>query len=299
MSGFTDSWLALREPADQRARNLALVQEVRRYYEALPSLRIMDLGAGTGSNLRFMAPLLGHGQQWLLLDHDASLLARAPDRIQAWAQANAATATPTETGCVLSAEHFSARVECQTIDLAREMPSLPFEQTNLVTGAALLDLVSSQWLGELAGLCAQHQCAALFSLTFDGSIRWQPRLPLDSQVNLLLNRHQRQDKGFGMALGSSAVTDFHRVFGGSGFRLLQRYSPWTIGADQRELHQALLTGWTEAVSEPLIGLAASQREQIERWSGERAGLTTDSASRLLVGHADQLALPGYQSQVAT
>src|SRR3954470_21838171 len=113
-------WLALREPADTRTRDAVAEEIVPPLLERLEKaaetgVRIVDLGAGTGANLRWLAPRLPHPdrQQWLLVDHDPGLLARGP------VQATAVRADVVDLGTVL-AEHGGA---------------------DLVTAAALLDLL--------------------------------------------------------------------------------------------------------------------------------------------------------------
>ena len=39
-------------------------------------MRVLDLGAGTGANLRATAPLIEAPQHWVLADNDVELLAR-------------------------------------------------------------------------------------------------------------------------------------------------------------------------------------------------------------------------------
>ena len=46
---------------------------------------VVDLGAGTGSLFRFLAPIIGRGQDWILADADAALLEDAFGRTAAWA----------------------------------------------------------------------------------------------------------------------------------------------------------------------------------------------------------------------
>ena len=46
------------------------------------------------------------------------------------------------------------------------------DDAHLVTGSALLDLVSEQWLRRLVDACARRACGACFALTYDGEIRW-------------------------------------------------------------------------------------------------------------------------------
>ena len=88
MTGFTADWLALREPADRRARNRELVRDLTAWRRDLRELAVVDLGAGTGAALRYLAPRLGGEQTWLLLDHDAALLGLVEARTSDWAREN-------------------------------------------------------------------------------------------------------------------------------------------------------------------------------------------------------------------
>ena len=68
MTRFAD-WLALREPADAAARSAELVDRL-----ALRSpLLIHDLGSGTGSMARWLAPRLPAPQRWVLQREDDRL----------------------------------------------------------------------------------------------------------------------------------------------------------------------------------------------------------------------------------
>ncbi|HKH34927.1 MAG TPA: hypothetical protein VKA80_12340, partial [Beijerinckiaceae bacterium] len=64
MSGFSADWLALREPADHRARNRELLAQLRARFAGQEAVTVVDLGSGTGSNLRACAPQLAPRQRW-------------------------------------------------------------------------------------------------------------------------------------------------------------------------------------------------------------------------------------------
>ena len=73
MSGFSSDWLKLRESADHRARNQELLAKLAACFAEREAILVADLGAGTGSNLRAIAPHLPSRQQWVLVDHDPVL----------------------------------------------------------------------------------------------------------------------------------------------------------------------------------------------------------------------------------
>ncbi len=79
MTGFSPGWLALRAPFDGRARDKPLAQ---RFAASLPrSPLIVDLGAGTGTNVLALAPLAGPEARFRLVDNDRALLDIARARL--------------------------------------------------------------------------------------------------------------------------------------------------------------------------------------------------------------------------
>ena len=67
-SDFSAEWLALREPVDHRSRADELVPILCEEWQRCGWERIVDLGCGTGSNLRYLAPKLPGFQHWILVD---------------------------------------------------------------------------------------------------------------------------------------------------------------------------------------------------------------------------------------
>ena len=190
MKGFSADWLALREPADAAARSPELTKRLAAFCADKEQLRILDLGSGTGSNLRFLAPHLKPAQSWTLVDHDEGLLALAA-----------------EAGKSLS----GVEVVCRKLDLAKDLDSLDLSEVDLVTASALMDLVSAEWFDRLAAVCRAAGCAVFFVLTYDGVLEVRPSERLDPLIRELFNRHQNEDKGFGPALGPEAPKHMARA----------------------------------------------------------------------------------------
>ena len=144
MSGFSAEWLALRAAADRRSRSRPLLAVLRRRLAgragARSPLRILDLGAGTGSTLAALAPVLPGRQQWTLADDDAALLWRA----------------------VAAPRPFRVLVRTIAVNLAdpAALPAL-IDGTRLATASALLDLVSLDWCRRLVRLLAGFELLAL------------------------------------------------------------------------------------------------------------------------------------------
>jgi len=257
VSEFTAEWLALREPADWRARSKRVTQTVAR---ALPhdGIRAVDLGAGPGSNARFLASALPMPQDWLLVDGNPALLEYANRRIG-----------------------FAARV--RVLDLSRlDALDEVFASCHLVTAAALLDLVSDQWLTALCALCRAHRTAVLFALTYDGRIHCSPPDAEDERLRTLVNRHQRTDKGIGRALGPDAAAHAAEHLEASGYQVTRDRSDWILESDSADLQRELIVGWVAAAAE----VAPEYVEIMGRWLARRLFHIAEGRLRIVVGHED-------------
>ena len=284
---FSPEWLALREPADAAARSVALAESVVDGRSGAEPIRVLDLAAGTGANARYLVDRLPLEQDWLLTDIDLSLLALVPERMSAWARIRGCVVSTDEHGVrVTGASRPEWRLATRRVDLsALDDPSL-FANRNLVTGSALLDLVSEAWLRTLAARCREAGAAALFALTYDGRIECLPADPEDQTIRDLVNRHQRTDKGFGPALCPDAVAAAERCFGSEGYHVRRELSDWMLPADTRELQRQLVEGWAGAARE----VSPAHSAPIEGWRSRRLALIDRGKSRIIVGHEDLAAI---------
>jgi SAM-dependent methyltransferase len=272
---FDAAWLRLRELADHSARSASLLNHLVDTWSAHGWSRVLDLGSGTGSNLRYLAPRLPTPQSWTLLDHDAALLPRA-------AQAPSRVTVRTRVG-----------------ELAEEGLE-EVARAHLVTASALLDLVSESWLTALASECQAYRCGVFFTLNYSGDIRWgEPsNQPIgasgpgdpdfgDAVIRDAMNSHQRRDKGLGPALGPQAPSAAESLLRARGYATWTAPSPWRLGPGDEPLARMLLAGWEKAALEEL----PDEAEFIRVWSRRKRRLIQQGRFSLYVGHVDLLALP--------
>ncbi|MGI9434712.1 MAG: class I SAM-dependent methyltransferase [Geminicoccaceae bacterium] len=258
MSGFDPGWLALREPYDHRARDAELTAA---FVDALgPSPRLIDLGSGSGSNLRFLVPYLPPTQSWLCIDHDPALL-----------RVLEATKPP------------DVAVETRRLDLATQLDEIPNEPEAGVTAAALLDLTSRAWLDQLAERC--HGVPVLMTLSVDGEMAFEPGDSLDEPVCAAFWHHQKIDKGFGPALGQDASRYLEQRLGDLGHDVRSAKSNWAFAAEDTAILAPLLEGIAAAAAEiePTLPCQA--------WLDRRLAAIDAGRLALMVGHEDLLALP--------
>lgn len=292
MSSFSTHWLALREPADASSRAAGLAGLLRDAVGAIQSrhsrVEIIDLGAGTGANLRYVAPRLAGAQDWLLVERDPLLLAAMAQQLQAWSHATHGRFTASGAQFAVRADRFECRVQSLALDLALQLDRLPLRRGMLLTASALLDLVSEDWLRMLMQRAAAAEAAVWFTLTYDGRIDCDPVAADDREVRELFNQHQLGDKGFGLALGPAAARTAQQILGEHGYLVQCASSDWCVGPDQAALQYALVEGWFAAACE----IAPTRTPMLRAWRELRRAHIAALRSTLRVGHVDMVGRPG-------
>ncbi|MFC7012373.1 SAM-dependent methyltransferase [Streptomyces viridiviolaceus] len=265
---YAPEWLQLREGADAAARAHDLLDPLRIRLANLPGradgLVVHDLGCGTGSMGRWLAPLLDGPQHWILHDRDPYLLHFA------------AVASPRS-----AADGSRVTVETRRGDIARLTPDA-LVGASLVTASALLDVLTPEEAAALAAACAGAGCPALLTLSVAGRVELAPSHPLDTEITEAFNDHQRRSG----LLGPDAVTVVAEAFAEHGATVRAHPSPWRLGPGEAALTAQWLRGWVGAAVEQRPEL----RERADRYLAERLAACVAGKLRVLVHHSDLLAL---------
>jgi SAM-dependent methyltransferase len=263
---FSPEWLALREPADHASVNAEVRDALRARFAAKASIRVVDLGCGAGSNLRGTCGALGVKQHWTLVDYDPKLLAAAKTRLATFEQG-------------------------RTLDVAFKQADLSsgnfgdvIAGADLVTAAALFDLVSAPVINKLVAAIAANRQSFFTALTYDGISSWLPAHPADNAMRDAFNAHQRGDKGFGPAEGPGATDTLAKAFSQHGYRVMRGKSPWVLDGRFLQLRRELDQGFAGAVRETGKVDAAD----IDSWLKARLG---NDGAVTIVGHEDLFAYP--------
>jgi Methyltransferase domain len=254
-------WLALREPADAAARAGELVAPVRGHLAGTPRAVIHDLGTGTGSMRRWLAPRLAGPQHWVMYDRDADLLRRAAGSM---------------AGGPVTAE-------TRERDITR-LTAAELAGASLVTASALLDMLTADEVERVVAACAPV-APALFSISVAGRVELTPADPLDAEIAAAFNAHQRRTVAGRTLLGPDAVQVTVAAFERHGVTVRTRPSPWRLGAGQAPLVAEWFRGW--------VGAACEQRPELAgpaaRYARRRLADAAEGRLTVVVHHTDLLA----------
>jgi hypothetical protein len=203
---------------------------------------------------RWLAPRLPLPQHWVLHDRDAGLLALA------------ARALPP-----------GITVETRIGDLTR-LTAADLAGASLVTGSALLDMLTAAEIERLVAACAGHP--TLLTLIVIGSVSLDPPHPLDAAVAAAFDAHQRRTVQGRTLAGPDAADVAVTAFRDRGIGVEVRETPWRLGPDR--LARAWFDGWVAAALEQEPALSAQLATYVpSRMEQLRSGRLTVS-----VGHRD-------------
>ncbi len=267
MPRVSSAWLALREAADAAARSTELVGLVRSRLAGRSRVIIHDLGCGTGSMGRWLAPQLPGPQHWVGYDRDTELLE--------WAMAN--IVHKAEDGAAVTVQAFQR-------DITRLAPD-DLATTDLVTASAVLDLLTADEIGRIVAACVDARCAVLWTTSVVGRVDITPADPLDAQIAAAFNAHQRRAIGDRRLLGPDAVGAAVDAFVRHGVATVVRPSPWRLGADDVYLQHKWLAGWAAAACEQQPDLAGPAASYVRRRLAEASRGLLD----VVVHHQDLFA----------
>lgn len=265
-NGVDPGWLSLRGPADIRARttyagdlttrlNRHLTRRLRDEHGVV---RLVDVGAGTGTGARWLRERLPWEQDWRLVDHDPRLLAAVPTMGEGWAR-----------GVVAGVADLSAL--------------LADEPAHVVTCQALLDILTTDETDAVISPAVASDAALLLSLNVTGEVDISPPHPDDELVAEAFDAHQRRAGRLGPDAGAYAA----RVLTGHGYAVTMAATSWHLGAAESALTREWLEGRAFAAAEQ----RPDQADRIGRWHEDRDRLAKRGELTAVVGHVDVLALP--------
>jgi methyltransferase family protein len=264
-------WLALREPADSAARSTRLVTELLPRLRTDAPLAVHDLGCGTGSMLRWLAPRLPGPQHWICHDRDDELLAEL-----------------STSASVNDIHGANVAVDVHVCDITRLEPD-DLAGATLITTSALLDILTATELARLATTLLTVDCPVLLTLSVTGQVELVPPDAADERIRQAFNTHQRRTTGDGRGLlGPAAARAATDLFTARGATVLSAPSAWRLGAADAALIGEWLTGW--------VGAACEQDPELADWADDylrtRLDAAADGQLEVTVHHQDLLIVPG-------
>lgn len=289
---FATDWLEERYRFDVAARNPSVEAACLQYFSKATDIRIIDIGAGSGANLVYLADKLPPLQHWALLDLNPKLLKAARTRIKNWGIAKGYEVS--EHGDQISLERPARRIEVQLVhgSMLKLAKIFNLSSYHLATASAVLDLLTADMADQLLKTLHTHRLALLATLNYQ-QMEYFPREKADKRFIKQYEEHMQREQDFGRALGPACVAHLQQVYQNLPTGTFQMGpSRWQIEPSDQDMHLHLL----HFLEKSLISLPANQQspQALHEWLDRKRAFLQARQLRLTVEHQDCFAAPVYE-----
>ncbi len=192
MHEFQNKWLNLRETVDRNSRNKRILYLINKFFKNKKNIRIVDLGSGAGSNYRFLKSRLLNNQYWSFVDisHQSTNYFKKNIKLSSKIK----------------------KTNFKIVDVINNLEKINFNDYNLVTGSAFLDILPKTWFKNFYKLNVDTEIV-YFALNYNGNFKFFPKHKDDKKILNIFNKDQKSDKGIGeVAVGPDCTELINKAF---------------------------------------------------------------------------------------
>ncbi len=282
---FSLSWIKSREPYDSLSRSdllVSLYKKDRHFFK-----KILDLGGGNGSFLRWCDSKNIVYDDFLIIDHDQSLLKNFFNITKKYFFQNSEELLKINTMSYELQKKDSKRpsyITLQQQDILRSIESI--NNYNVISLSAVSDLLSRNHIKEIFNKIEKDKII-YFSICFDGTVKWENKNKYDKYIISMFNKHQQQEKTLGFALGLKNIEIIKNISLKKGFRTTIADSSWILNSyiDNDRNFQNL---YLKTIYKPLRKYEFIDQEILKEWFQAKTKDIKMKKSNLRVGHKDIL-----------
>ena len=282
---FTTTWINLRESYDMLSRS-DLLQNLYKNNK-MNLKKVIDLGGGNGSFLRWCHYKNIIYDDFLIIDNDEALLKSFYPRTKSYLSKMSLS--------LIKDNMMSYRIQniknnkdgfitlrkqdfYKSIDIINDY--------NLVSFSAVSDLLSKKFIKFLFDKIDKGT-NLYFSICFDGRVKWKNKNKHDKYIVSMFNQHQKQEKTTGVALGLNSIDFIKNVAKKNDYKIYIADSSWSVDShdnDSRIFQKAYLN----TIYKPLKKFELTDQYILKDWLKSKQNDIENKNSNLVVGHKDIL-----------
>lgn len=269
---FDPNWLQERYRFDAAARNQEIAWQCIHQFAFLNHIQIVDLGSGTGANVRHYLEQFPQNQTWFCVEEDDALKTMFWQNMVQLAEADGYAYQLSDNQIKMEKPGHWIEIHFVEGNLMQVDNLVDLLRTDLILANAVFDLFSQKQFEELIQTISHHSLSLLFTLNYEG-MKFFPVEKEDAYYIDQYNAHMQRPQDFGKGMGPDASQLMEQALHASLAEVKKGESNWEIEVeDGKMLHYLLgffedaLGDWwaTEAEKMAFLGWVAHKRQLIDQ-----------------------------------
>jgi len=284
---FQLTWINAREKYDFLARSNLLCKHYKNNKKNFA--KIIDLGCGTGSFLRWCYHNKIAFDEMLLVDHDKKLLSNFPIITKKFLKEyNYKIIKNTETRFEILKKNIAKKdkITLKRQDISMVLPII--NKYNLISFSAITDILSKTFIKNLFSSVASKK-VIYFSICFNGKIKWNIINEHDKYIVSQFNKHQASFKNDIYTMGSKSIKFIKNISKIKNFNSSNKDSSWVIPS-KKDIDRMFQKQYLKTIYNALKKDKETNYDILYNWYKFRMKKIDLHKSDLVVGHEDILIL---------
>lgn len=256
------NWLSERYQFDATARCKKLEEIVFSHFHGREFIRVLDVGAGLGANIRYYGNFLACDQEWTLVEKDTSLARACLPELSRWAESNGWDFKLTPEGLEIRQHYKHILIHILTTSMFNLDSLVNLPAVDLTTANAVFDLLSKEQLFTFVTQLSSYHIPIYATLNFT-SMLFEPQSEEDLEYIHLYEQHMRRRQDFGFAMGPDCSDRMITLLENMGYAISFGKSIWIIRSEDRKMFRCMLTFMQVAISELLA--TSTEFAKLDKW----------------------------------
>ena len=284
---FSLSWIKAREKYDLKHRSNLLKEQYKKDKSFFN--KIIDLGSGNGSFLRYCHSKKMVFEEMLLIDYDSKLLRDFYASTYNYLNGtnyNILKESPTKYQLKKIDTIKTENIQLMNTDILKSLDII--NNYNLISLSAMSDILPILFIKKLLNKVGKNKII-YFSICFDGSIKWDSSHKYDKYVLTMFNKHQEMNKISGYALGLKSIKLIKEYSAKKKYSFQVEDSSWELKSydeDSKNFQKMYL----DTICKPLKKDDITDKDMLSEWRKVKLKDIVSGKSKITVGHKDILIL---------
>jgi len=284
---FSLSWIKAREKYDLKYRSNLLKEQYKKDKSFFN--KIIDLGSGNGSFLRYCYTKKIIFEEMLLIDHDSKLLRNFYASTYNYlnrTRYNILKESPTRYKLKKIDAIKTQNIQLMNTDILKSLDII--NSYDLISLSAMSDILPISFIKKLLNKVSKNKII-YFSICFDGNIKWSSSHKYDKYILNMFNKHQEMNKSSGYVIGSKSIKLIKEYSSKKKYSFQIENSSWELKS-YNENDKYFQKMYLDTIYKPLKKDDITDKDMLDEWRKVKLKDIESSKSKITVGHKDILIL---------